>query len=398
MAASTEHDPLLLLRQSISANKPAIPVSAPEPAAPAAPLAQATHLRFPHAADLVIPIAAPTRFVTSAEKGVNVRSIYFAWLNREVAIPEYNASAARLNGEIKEAGGSGEVRNLAFVERLDLITWLEGASEESEYITPLEGEKGEGAKGGVGALSGKVDPRLAAIYSHERRMGDRNSVLRGAKPTDFSHVRKLATVFVQRKPQHPASSSLGDPSAPSSRSAARRPDPIILLSPSASSLLRLANIRAFLEEGRFTPPEGPGTGASMLHVTRAMRDIDPSRPVRFILVEGPEQFKPEYWNRVVAVFTTGQAWQFKSYKWTAPPELFKHVLGVYVGWRGDKVPDTVVGWGHRIVTCAVDRWREGSGVEGARFRDKEVVEGIWKAIEANMRAKGWRKDAAPVRI
>ncbi|MBE3049397.1 hypothetical protein IMZ48_44240 [Candidatus Bathyarchaeota archaeon] len=214
---------------------------------------------------------------------------------------------------------------------------------------------------------------------------------------DFSHVRKLATVFVQRKPQHPATSAV--PSGPPAATRpGRRPDPIILLSPSASSLLRLTNARTFLEEGRFTPPEGPGTGTNMLHVSRAMRDVDPGRPVRFILVEGPEQFKPEYWNRVVAVFTTGQAWQFKSYKWAEPPELFKHVLGIYVGWRGDRVPESVVGWGHRVMTFAVDRWRDGAGAEGDRFRDKEVVEGIWRSVEASMRAKGWKKDAAPVRI
>lgn len=180
--ASPDQDPLLLLRQSISANQPAVPTPSPAPDAQPAPLEQATHLRFPHAGDLVVPISAPTRFVTSSEKGVNLRSIYFAWLNRDVAIPEYNASAARLNGEIKAGGREGEVHNLAFVERLDLITWLEGASEESEYITPLEGEKGAGAGAGVAVSKGKMDPRLAAIYSHERRMGDRNSVLRGNRP------------------------------------------------------------------------------------------------------------------------------------------------------------------------------------------------------------------------
>lgn len=179
--ASAEHDPLLLLRQSIAANQPAVPTASASPDAPPAPLPQATHLRFPHARDHVVPIAAATRFVTSSEKGVNLRSIYFAWLNREVAIPEYNASAARLNGEIREGGREGEVHNLAFVERLDLITWLEGASEESEYIAPLEGEKA-GAAGVGGAVAKGVDPRLAAIYSHERRMGDRNSVLRGNRP------------------------------------------------------------------------------------------------------------------------------------------------------------------------------------------------------------------------
>jgi len=44
--------------------------------------------------------------------------------------------------------------------------------------------------GAVGRQGKNIDPRLAEIYNGERRMGDRNSVLRGIKPTvcetDFS--------------------------------------------------------------------------------------------------------------------------------------------------------------------------------------------------------------------
>jgi len=91
------------------------------------------------------------------------------------------------------------VQNLAFVERLDLITWLEGASEESEYIRPLAPEAVSASKSaqvasgqvggiapvtsGAGARIRTVDPRLQEIYNGERRMGDRNSILRGIKPT-----------------------------------------------------------------------------------------------------------------------------------------------------------------------------------------------------------------------
>lgn len=81
-----------------------------------------------------------------------------------------------------------------------MITWLEGASDESEYIKILESDGtaaktaqlASGAAGGVstvpsgaaGARSGKqIDPRLQEIYNLERKMGDRNSVLRGIKPT-----------------------------------------------------------------------------------------------------------------------------------------------------------------------------------------------------------------------
>ncbi|CAH0048598.1 unnamed protein product [Clonostachys solani] len=403
-----DYDPLVLLRQSISGSKPFVPSASTDPASPEVELAQATHLAFPEQG-VALPISTSTRFASN-DQSVDLRSIYFAWLNRERAIPEYNAAATALNDSL---GAGGKVQNLGFIERLDLITWLEGASEESEYIKPLAGDK-DGlavAEGGVAAASktgaqssatqarsgkGTLDPKLASVYNGERRMGDRNTVLRGIKPTDFSHVRKLAAPFLAKKAPS-AHISNTQSIALNQKTPSRRPNPIILLSPSASALIRLSNARSFLMEGKFTPPDTGSSNSNMLQIERSIPSVDPARLTRFILVEGPEQFKPEYWNRVVGVFTTGQTWQFKNYKWSNPNELFKHTLGIYVGWRGDQPPDNVRGWGHRVVSTGVDRWR-GEGHEDTRFRDKEVVEQIWKSIELNMSQKGWRKDAAPSSI
>lgn len=408
---AVDQDPLLLLRQSIASGAAIVPTKSSEPSAEEANLSEATHLKFTSPISLSLPIDVPTRFVSN-DRPVDLRSIYFAWLNREVAIPEYNASATKLNEEL---GGIAAVHKFAFVERLDLITWLEGASEESEYIEPLAGEKGSSTvatatsaalkssaaptAGGTRAGRGTLDPRLAQIYSGERRMVDRNTVLRGIKPTDFSHVRKLAAPFMSKRPSPTASNIANNPALALNQKPQRRPDPIILLSPSASSLLRMSNVKSFLESGKYVPPDNSST-ASMLHISRIMKDIDPNRPMRFILVEGPEQFKPEYWNRVVAVFTTGQAWQFKNYKWGNPSELFKHVLGIFIGWRGDQAPESIRGYGHRVMTCQVEKWRDPGqpGVDTNRWRDREVVENIWKAIEGNMRAKGWKRDSAPTYI
>ena len=196
-------DPLVSLRRSIASNHPPIPTSSPNPT-PASDaienLAIATHLQFTDPDHLSFPLDTPTRFISS-EKPVDLRSIYFAWQKKDVAIPDYIASAQQLNEELSGADGSGsKVQNLVFVERLDLITWLEGASEESEYIKPSESDAAaarsaqvaSGAAGDVstipssapGARAGKtIDPRLQEIYNGERRMGDRNSVLRGIKPT-----------------------------------------------------------------------------------------------------------------------------------------------------------------------------------------------------------------------
>ena len=197
MAAAVEHDPLLLLRQSIASGAAVQPTASDDASAPEVSLSQATHLTFVTPSRISLPIDVPTRF-SSEDSPVDLRSIYFAWLNRELAIPEYNASASQLHDEL---AGKGQVRKLSFVERLDLITWLEGASEDSEYIKPLAGDKDGSTSTAAAALASKgaaapaigaavgrsgkgtLDPRLAAIYNSERKMGDRNSVLRGVKPT-----------------------------------------------------------------------------------------------------------------------------------------------------------------------------------------------------------------------
>ncbi|OAA48373.1 RNA polymerase II accessory factor, Cdc73 [Metarhizium rileyi] len=411
--SSADQDPLVLLRKAISSSQSFIPSASEDRGAEECPLSNASHLQFT-AHGIALAIDTPTRFISN-DKPVDLRSIYFAWLNRELAIPEYNASATALNEQLAAAGSEGKVQNLGFIERLDLITWLEAASEESEYIKPLAGDAdaaaaaaaGTAAVTKAGAVStaaqaragkGTMDPRLASVYDGERKMGDRNTVLRGIKPTDFSHVRKLAAPFIQKKSQPLSAPGAISALTLSQKGPTRRPDPIILLSPSASSLLRMSNAKSFLEDGKFVPADAGGSAATMLHMQRVIRAIDASRPLRFILVEGSEQFKPEYWNRVVAVFTTGQTWQFKNYKWSSPNELFKHTLGVYVGWRGEQAPESIRNWGHRVLSTGVDRWRGGDGADASRFRDKEVVEQIWKSIETNMRNKGWRSDAAPTSI
>jgi parafibromin len=230
-------------------------------------------------------------------------------------------------------------------------------------------------------------------------MADRNSILRGIKATDFSHVRKQAAVILGRarsRPGQPGTELTESHALVSnlSKKSNRRPEPIILLSPSASSLLRMSNIKKFLEEGVFVPADSPSagsTGATILHIQRSMPSIDPQRPLRFVLVETPDQFKPDYWSRLVAVFTTGQAWQFKSYKWSSAPELFSRVLGLYVGWNGEALPDTVKGWGRTVKAASVEKWSASRG-EAGRWQDREVVENIWSAIEESMRVKGWSRE------
>ncbi|KAI9732588.1 MAG: accessory factor associated with RNA polymerase II [Cirrosporium novae-zelandiae] len=430
-------DPLLALRAAVAQKAGPIATtsaSPPDGSISPAPLSQATHLHFTRPNPQTFPLSTPTRFISSSSsQPVDLRSILFAYQKKDDAIPDYIASATQLNEALSgEGGAGGKVQNLVFVERLDLITWLEGTSQESEYIKPLEADvaaaaeaaqvaagSAPGAAQGAGAVSAgaipgarptkTIDPRLQEIYNGERRMGDRNSILRGHKTTDFNGIRKIAqTTFLQRTRAKPTTNApnIPNPSIPvsipqtpsrpsSSGKSHRRPDPIILLSPSASSLLRLANIKAFLESGQYIPPNNlptPSTAVSILHISRILPTIDSHRPTRFILTDDPLLFKPDYWSRVVAVFTTGQTWQFRGYKWSNPSELFNHAKGIYVGWGDEDIPQSVKGWGRGVLSVGVEKWREGDEESGRRWRDREVAERVWGALEEWMRGRGWGRE------
>lgn len=179
-------------------------ISPPAPGSPPIQLQQATHLifRVPQSQPpQAIPLNTPTRFhKKDSDAGpVDLRSIYFAWINKDLAIPDYVALAQGFSG----------IKNLVFVERLELVGWLEGVQEDSEFIAPLDKSSGAGGMGGMvlgrgrdlrqgsqqreGGIPGQppsgprparqIDPRLMEIYSHERIVLNRNTALRGVRTT-----------------------------------------------------------------------------------------------------------------------------------------------------------------------------------------------------------------------
>jgi parafibromin len=222
--SSSATDPLLLLRSTLLSSSPPILTTSDDPAIAGSQktesLATATHLYFPSSPSSIspVPICLPlttiTRFRSQTPDpptSVDLRSIYFAWQQKDETVPEYISRAAELDKDLPEGQ---KLRNLVFVERIELIAWLEGASDEdggSEFITPLKGNElgsgdatkkaadvasgtagagGPAVVGGTGAgttAGGRpvkvIDARLQEIYNGERKMGDRNTILRGIKPT-----------------------------------------------------------------------------------------------------------------------------------------------------------------------------------------------------------------------
>jgi parafibromin len=187
-------------------------------------------------------------------------------------------------------------------------------------------EQAERANGGGVAtvMNGKTPVSKDVDFTGLRRsaMGRVAAVRKGSAPGAPSTSSTKGPV-----PTAPPASNLG-------RSAKhRRLDPIIILPSSPSSLLTLANIKMFLEEGQYVPVGS----SSMLAPTGGSNEvvvINRPKGGRFLAIDSLDALNrlgasrdgtgSDPWKRVVCVVTTGQKWQFRGYRWEEGRELFKN--------------------------------------------------------------------------
>lgn len=228
--------------------------------------------------------------------------------------------------------------------------------------------------------------------------GSTKGVTRSAsssKEIDFTPLRRSVAGRIQAARSGSSSSSSSRPSAaaPTSsntttsnlgRSAKhRRLDPIVILPSSPSSLLTLANIKRFLEEGHYDPPSATNSLAPMGGSNEVVV-INRPKGGRFLAVDsldaltrlgargsGTTGQDADPWNRVVCVITTGQKWQFKGYRWEEGRDLFRNVFGVYPRWSNEARNMNVKEW--NVLDLQIDA--------NKRHHDAQVSGAFWRRLE-----------------
>lgn len=329
---------------------------------------------------------------------VQFRIIVHCWMNKDSSAADYLADCQ-----------NKQLTNVSFLQRTDLINWLSGNTESSQYLK-APGQKGETSdkvdienKTLAGELStvksttsaslendSEVsDPVVVETMKHERILVDHNSALRGAKPINFGYLIKDTELKLVQSikgslrgsklpPGHKGAH--GRISKTNGSSGGPRKDPIILIPSAASSILTVANIKQFLLESKYVNPRNlPSVPNGLVNIEKNFERI--SRPIRFIIVDNTRMFtKPEYWDRVVAIFTTGHTWQFNNYQWNSPQELFQRCKGYYFHFAGDSVPQHVQQW--NVEKVELDK--------NKRFKDVEVVRYFWHSLEKELISRGYR--------
>jgi parafibromin len=91
------------------------------------------------------------------------------------------------------------------------------------------------------------------------------------------------------------------------------------------------------------------TKPTRLKIQRRMKQNETVK-VYYEVIDNTDILKPDDWDRVVCVFTTGAEWQFKKFKWQKPVELFAQVKGFYAKWADEQPKETIKTWNVEILS------------------------------------------------
>ncbi|KZT74079.1 CDC73-domain-containing protein [Daedalea quercina L-15889] len=415
---NTTSDPLLALRDAIKAQSN---ITYSDGSNPTGTLASAARIVL--SPSISLPKSIPTRLRKPGATSLNpsaspqdffsLEAVYLAWLFRQSSVAEY----------MKQAREHGlTVGFVSVTERKNVVDWLEGRTKELSGLVLLatiaESTTPPGTPPqlrGNAALPTAAFPSRSAdqssplkrryvtdtadveavkkIKANEIELRDRTSVLRGTKTNNFSAVSQAMADKLKklRDANKSAVTTTSAPSTPDPKLQARKHKhqyPIIIISSSPTALITMHNVKRFLQDAVFEPSqeararaaaEGNARPEDMIPIYRKRTTIDPSgretaTQARYFVVDGTEalaKFGADAWDRVVCVMTTGQAWQFKPYKWNEPKTLFHHVKGFYVAWANDPPNPKIKDW--NVTELKIDQHR--------RHIDKSVVAHFWKTLD-----------------
>ncbi|XP_042420130.1 protein CDC73 homolog [Zingiber officinale] len=158
--------------------------------------------------------------------------------------------------------------------------------------------------------------------------------------------------------------------------------PIILVPSAYSTLITIHNVKEFLEDGIFVPTDAKvkALQGPKPDCVTVQKKLSRDRAVAAYEVrDKPSGFKPEDWDRVVAVFVLGKEWQFKDWPFKDHVEIFNKIIGFYVRFEDDSVESakTVKQWNVKIISISKHK----------RHQDRAAALEVWDRLEEFMRSR-----------
>lgn len=157
---------------------------------------------------------------------------------------------------------------------------------------------------------------------------------------------------------------------PSSRPSKRHSTmPIIIIPAISTSLINMYNASAILQDLTYIDGSPNKSRENEILIQRKKPD---GTHAAYKILDNPVKLEPEDWNRVVAVFVQGPAWQFKGWPWGGSPvEIFSHIKGFHLKWDETKLDDNVAKWNVHILELSRNK----------RHLDKANLLKFWSSLD-----------------
>ncbi|XP_038063550.1 parafibromin-like [Patiria miniata] len=130
--------------------------------------------------------------------------------------------------------------------------------------------------------------------------------------------------------------------------------PIIIIPAATTSLVTLYNAKDILQDLKFfTSDEKKAQGARKENDVLIQRRKDDGSSVPYRVVDTVNKLSPQDWDRVVAVFAQGPAWQFKGWPWLlsdgSPVDIFARIRGFHIQYEEMKLDPNIKKWNVHVL-------------------------------------------------
>uniref|UniRef100_A0A914Y723 Parafibromin n=2 Tax=Panagrolaimus superbus TaxID=310955 RepID=A0A914Y723_9BILA len=149
--------------------------------------------------------------------------------------------------------------------------------------------------------------------------------------------------------------------------------PIIIIPASGTALISMYNAMDIFQDLKFVSTEEKKRiiqrreNELLIH-----RRKENGHTVPYRIVDNPSRLNDEEWDRVVAVFVQGPAWQFKGWHWGGnPTTIFSHVCGFHLKFEDAKTDANVAKWAVDVLSLSKQK----------RHLDKAIFIRLWQKIE-----------------
>uniref|UniRef100_A0A2K5R6Q9 Parafibromin n=2 Tax=Cebidae TaxID=9498 RepID=A0A2K5R6Q9_CEBIM len=288
--------------------------------------------------------------------------------------------AARLEGHKEGIVQTEQIRSLSeamSVEKIAAIKAKIMAKKRSTIKTDLDDD--------ITALKQRsfVDAEVDVtrdIVSRERVWRTRTTILQSTGKEGAS-ARKTQTPAAQPVPR-PVSQARPPPNQ---KKGSRTP--IIIIPAATTSLITMLNAKDLLQDLKFVPSdEKKKQGCQRENETLIQRRKDQIQPggtaisvtVPYRVVDQPLKLMPQDWDRVVAVFVQGPAWQFKGWPWLlpdgSPVDIFAKIKAFHLKYDEVRLDPNVQKWDVTVLELSYHK----------RHLDRPVFLRFWETLDRYM--------------